>query len=595
MPQNYQDKQSGFSLMELVVSIAIFAILITGVLGGFAAVNQAVKVARGRIVLSSLATNYLEVVRNMPYSQVGTLSGNPHGSLTDLPNAITQTINGIKYKIYYKVAPINDPQDPVGPGNASYKQVKMSIANIATGQITDFITTVVPKGLISDPNTGALKVTVINSQGNPLPGASVNITYPTSSPYTFNLPDISNSSGQVTEVGLPAAANAYRVVATAPGYSTDQTVPIISSNPNPTHPDATIATGTVTQLTLSIDAVSTLNIKTLNSTCQPLSGVNLNIAGSKLIGNSPDVIKYNNNFSSAGGAINLNNIEWDTYTPVLLTGQSVIAYGTSPIQKISVLPGTTQTFTMILGPNSTANSLLVIVKDAATGIALENAAVTLSLAGNPLPTEYTGGSVWLQNNWASGSGQAQWSAGSPSGYFADNGNIDVSSAGQVKLQKIGNSYTTATGTLESSTFDTGTGATNYTILSWLPLSQSASTTLEFQVAANNDNATWNYVGPDATPDTYFTTPGQDMGSTLDNNRYVRYKAYLATSNPAITPVLTSVSVNFVTGCFTPGQVIFTGLSTANYSLNVSLPGYADQNISNINVSDNQPLEVDMNQ
>ena len=102
--------------------------------------------------------------------------------------------------------------------------------------------------------------------------------------------------------------------------------------------------------------------------------------------------------------------------------------------------------------------------------------------------------------------------------------MDVSTPGIVQLTKTGAVYTTATGTLESSTFDTGTGVTNYTILSWQPTSQSASTTLEFQVAANNDNATWNYVGPDGTANTYFTTPGQDMGSVLDNSEFFRYKA-----------------------------------------------------------------------
>ena len=77
--------------------------------------------------------------------------------------------------------------------------------------------------------------------------------------------------------------------------------------------------------------------------------------------------KYSQNYSSVSGAISLANTEWDTYTPTLLTGQSYIIYGTSPIQKIDVLAGTTQTFTMILNTNSTANSLLAIVKDASSG------------------------------------------------------------------------------------------------------------------------------------------------------------------------------------------------------------------------------------
>jgi hypothetical protein len=278
----------------------------------------------------------------------------------------------------------------------------------------------------------------------------------------------------------------------------------------------------------------------------------------------------------------------------LLTGQSVIIYGTSPIQKIDVLPNTTQTFSMILGSNPTANSLLAIVKDSAAGTALENASVTLTDGGSFSQTYLTGGSVWLQNNWVGGSGQAQWSSSTPSMYFQDNGSVDVSVSGQVKLKKIGNSYTNATGTLESSTFDTGTNATNYTILSWQPVSQSASTTLIFQVAANNDNATWNYVGPDGTANTYFSTPGTDMGAALDNNEYFRYKAYLSTSDISKTPALTSVNVNFVTGCFTPGQVIFTGLAVKTYYVTTSLSGYQTQNLTSVNVNGNQSFQVLMN-
>ena len=586
MPEKkYKKIESGFTLMELVVTIAIFAILLSAVLGTFGALSRASAAANEKITLSSLSTNYLEVVRNMPYSQVGTLLGSPHGNLPDQVDPIIQTINGNKYNIYYKVTYVHDPADSA-TGTPDYKQVKMSILNSTTNRVTDFLTTVVPQGLISNPNTGALQINVINSQGQPLSGASVTITYPTSSPYTYNLPDISNGSGQVTEVGLPAAVNAYRIVATEAGYSTDQTYPITGVNPNPVHPDATVATGTITQMTLSIDQLANLNIKTLDSTCHALSAVNFNVAGAKLIG-TPNVLKFNNNYSSVAGSIALNNIEWDTYTPTLLTGQSVIVYGTSPIQAITVLPGTSQTFTAILGANSTANSLLAIVKDSATATALEGATVTLSQGGVTIATAITGGSVWVQKDWSGGPGAAQWSTSSPNQYFADSGNIDVSTAGVAQLRKVAGKYPVGTSTLESSTFDTGTGATNYTILSWQPLSQSASTTLSFQVAANNDNATWNYIGPDGTSATYFTTPGTDMGSALDNNRYFRYKAYLSTQDQTKTPVLTSVNANFVTGCFTPGQVIFTGLSNADYDLSVSLTGYTTQTIPGIHVNGNQ--------
>jgi len=599
MPQNQDKSQSGFTIVELMASIAIFTILLSGVLAGFAAVSKTAKAAREKVTLSSLATNYLEIVRNMPYSQVGTINGNPAGALPDFNNAFAQVIGPTTYKIYYEVTYIDDPADgTVLAGTdvygADYKQVKMDILNTATGQVNSFVTSVVPKGLEGTTNQGALQINVIDSQGNPVPNANVRITYPTTSP-TIILDRITDANGQWVEVGLPLAAHNYRVVVSKSGYSLDQTYPDTALNPNPLHPDATVVSGQVTQITFSIDLLANLNIKTLNSTCQPSSNINLNILGAKLIGGSPGVSpninKYNNNFSSVAGAISLSNIEWDAYTPTLLTGQSVIVYGTSPIQKISVLPSTTQTFSMILGINSTPNSLLVIVKDSASGTALENASVTLTDGGGYSQSYLTGGSVWLQNNWNGGSGQAGWSSSTPSVYFQDNGNVDVSTAGQVKLKKVGVNYVSATGTLESSTFDTGTNATNYTILSWQPSSQSASTTLAFQVAANNDNATWNYTGPDGTANTYFTAPGTDMGSALDNKEYFRYKAYLSTANTTKTPTLTSTNINFITGCFTPGQVIFTGLNAIKYYVTASLSGYQTQSLVPVNVNGNQSFQV----
>jgi prepilin-type N-terminal cleavage/methylation domain-containing protein len=590
--KNFNNKLNGFTLIELIVCVAIFAILLAGVVGCFAVVTSAVKAARLQTQISSLATNDMEIVRNMPYSQVGTMEGNPHGPLPDLSDPISENIAGSKYQIFYKVAYIHDPSDPSATGTPSYKQVEMNVLNTANNQLSYFVTTVVPQGLIADPNTGALQITVINSVGQPLPGMNVEIRYPTTSPYTYDLFDTTNNSGVVTEIGLPAGVNAYRIIASYPGYSTAQTYPITSQNPNPNHPDATVANGKVTQLTLSIDVLSNLTIDTLNQTCQPISGVNLNVSGSNLIGNTPNVLAFNNNYSSVAGAVALTGIPTDTYTPTLLTGQSNIIYGTSPIQKIDVLPGTSQTFSMILGGNSTPNSLLVIVKDATSGTALEGATVQLQENGSSqISSGITGGSVWLQNDWSGGSGQANWSTTTTSQYYQDNGEVNASNANLLQLAKIGGNYVTATATLISSTFDTGTGATNYTILSWKPTSQSPSTTLEFQIAANNDDATWNFVGPDGTPNTYFTTSGNDIGASLSNNRYVRYKVYMSTTNPAISPALTSVFVNFVTGCYTPGQTIFTGLNNDTYSVTVSIPNYQTQTITPVNVNGNQSLQV----
>lgn len=597
MKQKFKN-QHGFSLMELIISIAIFVILVTAVLASIGVLTQTVKSAREKTVLASLATNYLEIVRNMPYSQVGTINGNPAGQLADLSNAIEEKIEATTYKIYYEVTYIDDPADGTillgtDPAPNDYKQVKMTILNEATNQTTNFLTTVVPKGLEGLDNAGALYVRVFNFQGQPVEGANIRIEHPAGSP-TLILDRSSNSSGEWIEVGLPAAVNGYRIVVTKDGYSTDQTYPVTVENPNPVKPDATVAEGTVTQVNFAIDLLSNLTIKTQDNFCSALNGVNVNVHGEKLIGTSPDVYKFNQNFTSSGGEVSLADIEWDTYTPTLLAGEPYIIYGTSPIQKIEVQPGTSQTFTMILGTNSTAYSALVIVKDSSTNAALEGASVHLRKGGS-IPQDYygiTGGSVWVQSDWTGGAGQSDWSTTTPNKYYQDDGNIDINSVPTgVRLNKITGRYVLS-GWLESSSFDTGTGLSNFSTITWQPTSQPAGTELKFQIASNNDNSTWEYLGPDGTSGTFYTVSGSNISSAHDNNRYVRYKAFLATTDDKKTPILTEIHLNYVSGCFTPGQVIFTDLTAGNnYDLEVSLPGYQTEILNDLTVSGHHVEEI----
>lgn len=599
--------QAGTTLIELIVGLAIFAILASAFLSVYSILTRTVKLAREKTILASLSSNYMEVARNMSYSQIGTATGNPPGSLPDNTNPIQIFENGTTYKIYYEVTYIHDPADPSATSTPDYKQVKMNILNTTTNAIENFTTTIVPQGITGGNNLGALWVQVVNSQGQPVSGANIHIQSPPINP-TMVLDRSSDSGGNWIEVGLPPGANTYRIVVTKSGYSTDQTSPITQQNPNPTKPDATVAATQVTKVSFAIDQLSNLTIKTQNQLCQAINGVGAEVKSSKLIGTNPNIAKFDQILTSGpssypSGQILLSNIEWDTYTPMLSTSsaQTYNVFGTSPIQQIDVLPGTNQTFTLILGP-AASNSLLVIVKDASTLAPLEGATVELQKGGSQ-PQDYfgsTGGSVWVQNDWSGGSGFANWSTSTPNTYYSSTGLIYVNNgSNDVELQKIGGHYmTNSTSTVESSSFDTGTSQSNYTTLTWLPPSQSASTTLVFQLAANNDNATWTYVGPDGTSNSYYTTPGSNISSALDNNHYIRYKVYLLTMDDKKTPVLSSLQINYVSGCFTPGQYMFNNITPSqgnSYTLTVTLPGYQTQVLNGVNISGNQVVQVLMPQ
>jgi hypothetical protein len=587
-------RSGGFSLVEVLIGVAIFVFLMLGVYGISVSIIRGVAFSREEITISALADQYLEIARNLPYSKVGTLNGNPHGSLPDLPNAVGVELNGNSYQIYYAVSYVDDPSDGTilagtDPAPNDYKQIKLYVKNAATNSTNSFLTNIVPKGLEGLDSGGALAIKIFDAVGQPVPGATIQIKNSNIVP-AINLTRTSDEQGDWIEVGLPNSDNDYHIVVTKNGYSSDQTYPSSESNPNPTKPDATIANGQVTQVSFSIDLLSNLTLNTLNQTCGAIPGMELALRGSKIIGTSnvkdvPPVLKfYNICTSNSEGQISLNDIEWDNYTPAP-ADTSYMIYGSSPVQQIDLLPNTSQIATIILGP-SADNSLLVIVKDASTGSPIEGVNVDLQLVSSgEVVSKITGGSVWSQSDWQGGAGQENFT--DPAKYFEDSGTIsnDVIPLG-LRLAKFGDSYASS-GSLTSSTFDTGTSLTSYTTLTWQPTSQNPSTSIKFQIAASNDAATstWNFIGPDGTDSTYYTTPGTTISPTNSNNRYVRYRVLLQTDDPYQTPVLSSVNINYVSGCFTPGQAMFPGLANGIYNLTASAGGYQTQTIEGLEINE----------
>ncbi len=83
----------------------------------------------------------------------------------------------------------------------------------------------------------------------------------------------------------------------------------------------------------------------------------------------------------------------------------------------------------------------------------------------------------------------------------------------------------------------------WTTLSWTA-TVPANTTLQFQVAASNSaTGPFNFVGPDGTAATFFTTSGASL-SQFNGFRYLEYRAYFTTTNSTVTPTLNDVTVCF---------------------------------------------------
>ena len=92
----------------------------------------------------------------------------------------------------------------------------------------------------------------------------------------------------------------------------------------------------------------------------------------------------------------------------------------------------------------------------------------------------------------------------------------------------------------------------------------AGTAVRFQIAASNSAAgPFSFVGPDGTTSTFFTTSGASL-SQFNGFRYLKYKAFLSTTNGSVTPSLSSVQVCFVDTAATSATSLAVAPATGTF-------------------------------
>ncbi|MFA6554394.1 MAG: carboxypeptidase regulatory-like domain-containing protein [Candidatus Paceibacterota bacterium] len=561
--------QRGFSLVEVLVGSAIFLIVAMAVYGSFVSLLQLASGSQARTLATQLVAEQFEIIRNMPYVNVGLTTGIPLGVL---PQTQTLTRGGMTFDVGLTIRNINLSTSSV---QASSKLVEINVdcsncKNFRQVSLTGLIS---PANLQSAGNGGALVVQVFNGNGEPVQGATVSVQSVATSSVT-NV-DITNNSGILNIIGVPPGEDMYKIIVTKEGYSTEETYSLAEVS-NPTKPNVTVLNQEVSPISFSIDKLSSLHFSSVTPLCVPVGNVDFSMVGAKEIG--AGIPKYSQNLSTnASGLLNLSSMEWDTYTITPTDGSYDVA-GINPDSPFSLNPDNSQNVQIVVVPKD-SNSLMVSVLDSATNLPISGAVVELSKTGY-YKAKVTGEGYLSQSDWSGGSGQDMYVTDGR--YFTDNNLVDTAtSSGDILLKDLFGSYdVNATGTLESSIFDTGTTSNFYTI-SWNPNSQpilSGETSVKMQFATNasSSGSAWNYFGPDGTSGTYYTVPGSPINIVHNGDEYVRYKTYLTTETATVTPKVSDVFFSYTSACLPPGQVIFQGLLGDEYTLTVTKSGYATQ-------------------
>jgi len=620
-----QQRKHGFSLLEIVVAVGIFAIFAIGIYSGIQFVFKLVYNSRIRIIETSLLNEQIESIRNMSFYDVGIVGGSPSGLLE---RTVTTTRNKIDFEITRTIRNIDDAFDgvinPTGEDSggecqqsqtelchsgstlcvgqsavqghlnhgdtegacgaadpafdnqpSDYKFVDVEVICTSCNQQVpvSMSTYLAPRFLEGDPTHGALFIHVINASGQIVQGATVHVVSTATNP-TYDFYDTTDNDGKLAIVDLAAGIEAYDITVTKAGYTSDQTYAPTVENPNPSKPFGTVVAQNLTELYFTIDAVSQMSVETLNAYCVPVGSTDISLVGTKKIGASPDVLLIDLSVTADGnGQYTFSDLAWDTYQ-FMVSGYDII--GSITNERIDLLPGVSQPVSLIIGSAST-HALRVDVVDSVTGQPIANASVLVTSTSFS-EEKITGVGTVGQTDWSSGSGQE--TIGDNTRFFDDDSNVDVlTSAGNISLRDTFGQYA-ASGWLESSTFDLGLDATYQNII-WEPLSQPIETgddSMRFQIAtaSSTSPASWNYLGPDGTDSSYYTAVDTVISDVHMGDRYMRYTAYMSTASTTYTPTLSNVSFTYTNSCTPPGQIYVGGLSATDYDVTVSATGYESE-------------------
>ncbi len=584
---------AGFSLIEVMVGVAIFVIFSVGIYSGVQLVFKVVYQSRLRIVETAILNEQIEIIRNLPFYDVGIIEGNPAGVLT---RVVTTTKNNIDFIITRTIRNIDDPYDGLIGGEpndiapADYKMVDIEIicATCNQQEALSLTTYLSPKFLEGDPDHGALFIEVFDAEGVPVSGAEVNVVSDGVDP-AINLIDTTGNDGMLRLLDLGHGMASYQISVSKAGFTSDETVPASEFILSPVKPPASVVAQDVTEISFSIDLISDMEISTINNYCNAVAGVPIEIFGTKLIATDPILkVDKNVNTDSSGNYI-FSNMEWDSYA-FQVSGYDLL--GSIPALPISLLPGASQPVRLVLGAN-TDNSLVINVVDSITGQPIPNASVHIYGNGDD-ETKTTGVGFLRQTDWSGGGDQLLFI--DDSRYWSDDGKIENNDpAGDLKLKLVGENYV-SNAELESSVFDLGVSA-NLINLIWEPLSQPVETgesSVSFQIASSNTSTpeVWNYLGPDGTENTYYNNENNVISEANNGGRYLRYKLFLNTASTTFTPTVSDVSISFTTSCTPPGQVYFGDLENLEYTVAVDHPDYQAK-VESITVSGDMVFSIEL--
>jgi prepilin-type N-terminal cleavage/methylation domain-containing protein len=403
MPQRYlreyiqcrlRAHEGGFTLIELLIVTFIVGVTVVGLFGLFILSLRTAQEGERRVVAVALANERAEMVRNLPYLDVGTVGGLPPGPLLQAEDIVR---NGVTYTVSTDIRYVDDVYDGQAPAdtlNADYKQVRIEVQWSSPHEVRPVLEVmhVAPSGIEGGEAAGTLDFQALSSDGEGVPGAEVQLINTAISP-AVNVTTQTDDQGRVILPGLPIASGSYQLVVGKAGYTTEQTYDTTANFiPDADHSHLSALQGAVTEKTFFIDQTSSIDILTQDEAGTAIGAVTYQISGTKTIGTdgtgNPVYVFSETAATDGTGAAMHDGLVWDSYSFAIdgaATGYDIRE--TSVVLPLVLNPGVTLELLATLVEHS-AISLHVTVTTPA-GEPVDNA--TVQLTGNGVDeTDITG-------------------------------------------------------------------------------------------------------------------------------------------------------------------------------------------------------------
>jgi len=315
--------QKGFTFIDVLIGTFLMLVAFLGIFAAFQLGMKVVVQSKSRIEAIAIAKGEIEKIRNLPYQSIGVQGSFPDGELEPETNI---TRNQVNYKIERRVDFVLDSTDGLSspedecPNDYKKVEVKVSWQGRFPGE-EKLVTDIAPKSLAQECEDvgGILAVSVFNALGQMINSPLIEIRNPDADEV---LKTATPAKGEHYFALSPAT---YKVVVSKDGYSSERTYGS-DEIAIPERPHPIVLEGQLTEISLSIDKVSSFSVDTLSpwgvayfsdsfsDESQVAESSNLVVGGGEAV-----LAQVEGQYQSPGYLISItilpeNLVEWDEFS-----------------------------------------------------------------------------------------------------------------------------------------------------------------------------------------------------------------------------------------------------------------------------------------